>query len=88
MDIFDNGRGIGGAVLVSLRTDGLPLVINRSAGGRSGGGAGHVAGEFADELLERRDGRGGEIRTGDGYVGVEIGDGALQRFGVLLHPLR
>jgi hypothetical protein len=45
------------------------------------------AGELANELLERGNGGGGEIGAGDGYVGVEVGDGAFEGFGVLLDPL-
>ena len=74
-------------MLVATGAGILPLVINRLTGDRCAKGTGNRAGEFADELLEGGDGGGGEIRAGDAYVHVEVGDGAFECLGVLLHPL-
>ena len=82
MDLFRFGRGIGAAMLVALKMGVSPLVIHGCAQR-----AGNRAGEFAEKLLEGRDSGGGEIRAGDAYVHVEVGDGAIKGFGVLFDPL-
>ena len=46
-----------------------------------------LLGDFANELLERGDGGGVEVRAGDADVGVEVGDGVGEFGGVLLGPL-
>ena len=70
-------------MLVVLRAVILPLFVDGSAEGTGNG-----AGEFAEELLQGGNSGGGEIRAGDGYVHVEVGDGAIEGIGVLLDPLR
>ena len=82
VDLFAlDGRRIGAAMLVAAERLDVPLVKNR-AGHRAGNGAGDVA----DKLLERGHGRGGEIRTGDGDIDIEVGDGVVERAALLLDP--
>ncbi len=53
---------------------------------RAGHGAGNGAGDVADKIFERGHGGGGEIRPGDGDIGVEIGHGVVEGVTLLLNP--
>ena len=75
------GRCIGAVVLIRRR-----LAAPSTRRKRAADGAGDGAGDFADELLERGHGGGGEVGAGDGDIDVEVGDGVLQALRVLLDP--
>jgi len=70
-------RAATATVLLAL----TPLFVDGTALG-----AGHFAGDIADERLERGNGGRSEIRTGDADVHVEVGHGVLQFLRVLFDP--
>src|ERR1039458_10191972 len=76
-----NGRRVGAAMLIAAERLDVPLEKNRT-----GHGIGNGASNVTNKFLERRHSRGGEIRTGDGHIDIEVGDRVVESTGLLLDP--